>query len=104
MTVAISTTPLRSFISRGNLHDGSQGLKLIESLGKSYKGSHLLVDKAYEGDQTRKTAVEHLLFPVVPPKANRRKPWDYDKELYKRRRDVECFFARIKRFRHVFTR
>ena len=96
--------PLRSFISRGNLHDGPQGLKLIESLGKSYKGSHLLVDKAYEGDQTRKTAVEHLLFPVVPPKANRRKPWDYDKELYKRRRNVECFFARIKRFRHVFTR
>ena len=62
------------------------------------------MDKAYEGDQTRKKAVEQLLLPVVPPKANRRKPWDYDKELYKRRSDVERFFARIKRFRRVFTR
>ena len=27
--------------------------------------------------------------PVVPPKSNRKDPWDYDKELYKQRNQVE---------------
>ena len=92
------------FISRGNLNDAPQGRKLIERLGEAYKGSYLLMDKAYEGDPTRNCAVEHSLIPVVPPKANRLEPWEYDKELYKRRSDVERFFARIKRFRRICTR
>ncbi len=35
---------------------------------------------------------------------NRREPWDYDRELYKRRNEVERYFLRLKRFRKVFTR
>jgi transposase len=42
--------------------------------------------------------------PVVPPKSNRKKPWRYDKELYKQRRIVECNFRNIKQYRQVFTR
>ena len=42
--------------------------------------------------------------PVVPPKSNRKDPWEYDKEAYKNRNEVERFFLRIKRFRRVFTR
>ena len=30
--------------------------------------------------------------------------WEYDKELYKKRNQVERYFLRIKRFRKVFTR
>ncbi len=41
---------------------------------------------------------------IVPPKKNRKMPWQYDAELYKRRKEVERFFLRIKRFRKVFTR
>ena len=41
---------------------------------------------------------------VVPPKKNRIDPWEYGKEFYKRKNDVERFFRRIKRFRRVFTR
>ena len=41
---------------------------------------------------------------VVPPKNNRKNPWDYDKQLYKQRNQVERFFRRIKRFRRIFTR
>jgi transposase len=62
------------------------------------------MDKAYEGDETRQKAVERGFVPVVPPKSNRREPWEYDKELYKRRNEIERFFLRIKRFRKVFTR
>ena len=42
--------------------------------------------------------------PVVPPKSNRKEPWEYNKELYKRRNVVERLFRRIKEFRRVFTR
>ena len=30
--------------------------------------------------------------------------WAYDKELYKRRNEIERFFRRLKRFRRIFTR
>ena len=43
--------------------------------------------------------------PVVPPKQNRKVPWEYyDKELYKRRNTLERFFLQVKRFRKNFTR
>lgn len=62
------------------------------------------MDRAYEDDQTRTLAKEQGFIPVVPPKKNRREPWDYDKELYKRCNEVEWFFLRLKRFHEVFTR
>ena len=62
------------------------------------------MDRAYEGDNMRAAAIELGYKPVVPPKKNRIDPWEYDKELYRRRNEVERFFRRIKRFRRVFTR
>lgn len=62
------------------------------------------MDRAYEDDKTRQAAIESGFVPVVPPKKNRKEPWNYDLELYKRRNEVERFFLRIKRFRKVFTR
>jgi len=41
---------------------------------------------------------------VVPPKSNRVSPWEYDRELYKRRNEVERLFRRLKGFRRVFSR
>ncbi len=62
------------------------------------------MDRAYEGDETRNLATDLGLIPVVPPKQNRKVPWEYDRETYKRRNQIERFFLRIKRFRRVFTR
>lgn len=62
------------------------------------------MDRAYEDNATRQAAIDSGFVPVVPPKKNRKQPWDYDKELYKRRNEVERYFLRLKRFRKVFTR
>ena len=62
------------------------------------------MDRAYEDNATRQAAMASGFIPVVPPKKNRREPWDYDIELYKRRNEVERYFLRLKRFRKVFTR
>ena len=43
------------------------------------------MDRAYEDEATRQDALDSGFIPVVPLKKNRRSPWKYDKELYKRR-------------------
>ena len=55
-------------------------------------------------DETRALAISLGYIPVVSPKKNRIDPWDYDKELYKKRNEVERFFRRYKRFRRICTR
>ena len=65
---------------------------------------HLLMDRAYEGNETRALALELEYMPVVPPKRNRKNPWSYDEQLYKQRNQVESLFRRIKRFRRICTR
>lgn len=62
------------------------------------------MDRAYEDDDTRELACELGYEPVVPPKSNRREPWDYDRDMYKRRNEVERLFRRLKAYRRVCTR
>ncbi len=62
------------------------------------------MDRAYEGDETRQLALDLGFIPVVPPKSNRLEPWEYDREMYKRRNEVERLFRRLKGFRRIFSR
>ena len=41
---------------------------------------------------------------VIPPKANRKNPRPYDKDLYEARHLIENFFARLKQYRAIATR
>ena len=62
------------------------------------------MDRAYEGNETRQLALDLGFIPVVPPKTNRMEPWEYDREMYKRRNEVERLFRRLKGFRRIFSR
>ena len=62
------------------------------------------MDRAYEGDETRQLALALGYTPVVPPKAARLDPWEYDREMYKRRNEIERLFRRLKGFRCIFSR
>lgn len=64
----------------------------------------MIMDKAYEGDQTRQTVLDLGMIPVVPPKSNRLNPWEYNRELYKKRNEIERLFRRLKGFRRIFSR
>ena len=61
------------------------------------------MDRAYEDDATRRLALALGYQPVVPPKSNRREPHDYDREVYRRRNEVERFFCLLKRFHRIDT-
>jgi transposase len=91
-------------LSGGNAHDAPKGRELLRKVGATDRPVPLLMDRAYEGAETRRLAESLGYVPVVPPKRNRRNPWKYDAELYKKRNEVERFFRRTRRFRRVSTR
>jgi transposase len=64
----------------------------------------LIMDRAYEGDETRQLALELGFTPVVPPKQTRVSPWEYDRVMYRRRNEIERLFRRLKGFRRIFSR
>jgi transposase len=68
------------------------------------QGLPLLMDRAYEDNQTRQLVLDLGMIPVVPPKSNRVEPWEYDRALYKKRNEVERLFRRLKGFRRIFSR
>ena len=68
------------------------------------EGLHMLMDRAYEGNETRQLVLDLGMITVVPPKSNRLDPWEYDREMYKKRNEVERLFRRLKGFRRIFSR
>jgi len=104
MVAADARTAITFALSPGQAGDAPQGRALLKSLGAPNRPLHLLMDRAYEGDETRQLALDLGFIPVVPPKSNRLEPWEYDREIYKRRNEVERLFRRLKGFRRIFSR
>jgi transposase len=65
----------------------------------------LIADKAFDAD---KRVIEPLTEAgktvVIPPRANRKVPRNFDRHIYKARHLIENFFARLKQFRAIATR
>ena len=76
----------------------------MEQIGPVTRSICLMMDRAYEGDETRQLAIDPGYRPVVPPKRNRIVAWEYDRVMYRRRNEIERLFRRLKGFRRVFTR
>jgi transposase len=75
-----------------------------EALLRGYQPGAVLADKGYDSDVLVKAIEAKGAEAVIPPKSNRKKPRDYDKDLYKERNLVERFMNRIKHYRRVATR
>jgi transposase len=104
MVAANARTAITFALSPGQAHDAPEGRQLLRELGEAKWPIHLLMDRAYEGDETRQLALDLNFIPVVPPKSNRINAWEYDREMYKRRNEVERLFRRLKGFRRIFSR
>jgi len=91
-------------LSPGHDHDGPWGRELLKRIGPVQLRLPLVADRAYEGTQTRQLALELGYTPHIPPKSNRRDPWPYDRDIYKRRNEAERLFRRLKGYRRVYTR
>ena len=104
MVAANARTAITFCLSPGQAHDAPEGRKLLAALGGPNRRMHLIMDRAYEGDETRQLAFDLGFTPVVPPKSNLVTAWHYSKAIYKRRNEIERLFRRLKGFRRIFSR
>ena len=104
MIAANAMKAIDFILSPGQAHDAPSGRLLMETIGRQKQVKPLIMDRAYEDDKTQYTASMLGFSPVVPPKSNRKEPWEYDKELYKMRNEIERLFRIIQDFRRVFCR
>ena len=104
LVAANARTAITFALSPGQVHDAPQGRDLLAGLGPLPEPIPLLMDSAYEDDQTRQLALDLGWIPVVPPRRTRLQPWEYDRLLYRRRNEVERLFRRLKGFRRIFSR
>src|SRR5277367_4215073 len=104
LVAANARTAITFALSPGNAHDAPEGRALLSELGPMPEKLCLLMDRAYQGDETRQLVLDLGMIPVVPPKSNRIEPWEYDRALYKKRNQIERLFRRLKGFRRIFSR
>ena len=104
MVASDARTAITFSLSPGQAHDAPEGRKLLNRLGSQVQNPYLLMDRAYEGNETRQLALALGFTPVVPPLRTRVHPWEYDREMYKRRNEIERLFRRLKGFRRIFSR
>ena len=95
-----------------SLHPGNRGeaplfFDLIEPLVDNDalpKVEEIIADRAYDSDKIRRWCMEKGIKEVIPPKANRKDPPDFDAERYAMRNCVERLTGRLKLFHGVQTR
>ncbi len=92
--------PLDFEVTEGQRHDIVPAPELVERTNPQ----RLLADKAYDSDAFRELLNERNCEAVIPSRANRTNPKDYDKDLYKARAEVECTFNLLKQARRFATR
>jgi transposase len=92
--------PLELRITGGEKSDITQGEELIESWQR--KDTKVIGDKGYDADKLIEKIGEAQA--VIPPKRNRKTQRHYDKHLYQERHLIECFFHKLKQYRHLFSR
>lgn len=104
MVAADARTAVTFSLSPGQSHDAPAGRELLRTLQPPHSELSVIMDRAYEGDETRQLVLDLGYTPVVPPKRGRLDPWEYDRVMYRRRNEIERLFRRLKGFRRIFSR
>ncbi len=87
MVAADARTALTFSLTPGQAGDAPAGRELLRTLSGLPRRCRLLMDRAYEGNETP-----------------RLEPWTYSKAWYRRRNEIERLFRRLKGFRRIFSR
>lgn len=104
MVAADARTAITFALSPGQASDTIEGRKLLGGIGPLPAPLHLVMDRAYEDNETLQLALDFGFIPVVPPRPQRLNPWQYDRVMYRRRNEIERLFRRLKGFRRIFSR
>ena len=100
-TVDALGNPTGFYLTPGQASDLEGADVLLEDIA----AETILADKGYDADQR---VIERLQrqgkTAVIPSRRNRKRPREYDRELYKARHLIENFFAKLKQYRGIATR
>jgi len=100
-TVDALGNPTGFFLTGGEAHD----LVGADHLLPLVQADTLLADKAFDAEERVIHPLQAAgITPVIPPRAGRKSPRNYDRDLFKARHLIENFFARLKQFRAIATR
>jgi transposase len=88
-------------LTAGQEHDVTKAHELTKNLPT---GSSLAADKGYDSSDLRISLLTNNIEPLIPSRSNRIYKPPYDKEKYKIRHMIECFFSRLKQYRAIATR
>ena len=92
--------PVRFSLTGGQRADVSQAIPLLTGI----ETGAVIADKGYESNRVLAFIRDQGAEAVIPPKSNRRDPWEYDRELYRQRNPIELAFNKFKHWRRIATR
>jgi len=88
--------------TQGSVHDSKEAVSLLGKI--SLNGSTVLGDKAFGSREIRGCIASQGGTYCIPPQSDVKEPWEVDCARYKQRHLAECFFQKLKNFRHIATR
>jgi transposase len=94
--------PLVFTLTAGQSSDIGQANALLDKTPDEVEA--VMADKGYDSDEFIQSILDRNMEPIIPPKKNRKEKRLYDKDRYKERHLIECFFGKIKHYRRVFSR
>ena len=86
--------PVRFSLTGGQKADVSQAIPLLTGI----ETGAVIADKGYESNRVLAFIRDEGAEAVIPPKSNRRQPWEYDRELYRERNLIERAFNKLKQW------
>jgi len=92
--------PVRWQLTGGEVHDITQAPALIAG----FTTQQVIADKGYDSDAFIACIAAAGAHAVIPARKTRREPRPYDRDAYRERHLIECFFNRLKQFRRIATR
>ena len=92
--------PMRFVLTGGQEADVSHAIPLLTGI----EAGAVIADKGYESDGVLTFIQGQEAEAVIPPKSNRRDPWEYNRELYRERNLIERAFNKLKQWRRIATR
>ena len=89
MVTADARTAITFSLSPGQTHDAAEGRTLLNRPGRKNAELAVIMDGAYEVNETRQLTRVLGYEPVVSPLRTRVEPWEYNRQLYERRNEIK---------------
>ncbi len=93
--------PIIMVLSEGQMSDHKGARLVLDNLPAA---SCMIADRGYDSTWFREELAAKGIQPCIPSSRSRKRPYPYDKVLYKQRHKVENLFAKLKDWRRVATR